>query len=671
MAVLQMQRISICALKKDRKAILEKIQSMGIMEMSQVAEDEDGFEKMDTISARQSFEKKASLSESALDILDAYAPEKKSMFASLEGKKLVESDQFAKITAKKEEILEKAERIVACNKEIAEHKAESAKLENQIEALVPWLSLDVPMNCKGTGKTAMLLGTMPGETTLESVYEQIQTGEAQTDAVDVEIINSDQDATYLAVLCLKADAGAVEEALRAAGFAKPSQTVHAVPAKETAELKTKIEQLNKKIEEIEEEIKGCAKFREELKVIGDYYRMRAKKYEILGTLPQSQRTFVISGYIPKKVAGAVEKAIGEHYDCVIDIDELKEDEEPSTVLQNNAFSSSVEGVLEAYGLPHKGEFDPTTIMSFFYVFFFGMMLSDAAYGAIVAIACFVVLKKYPRMSASMHKSIKLFMFCGLSTIVWGILFSGYFGDAVDVIGRTFFGVEVSVPPLWFAPLNDPMKLLIYSMAFGLVHLFVGLGIKGYMQIKDKQYLDFFCDVVLWFIFLIGLIMMLIPSDIFASIAQVKIVFPPVLNTLAKALSIIGAVGLLLMSGRSSKNPVLRLALGAYDIYNITGWLSDVLSYSRLLALGLATGVIASVVNQMGSMLGGGIVGAIGFAIIFVIGHAMNLSINLLGAYVHTNRLQFVEFFGKFYEGGGRPFEPFETDTKYVDIKEER
>ena len=671
MAVLQMQRISICALKKDRKAILEKIQSMGIMEMSQVAEDEDGFEKMDTISARQSFEKKASLSESALDILDAYAPEKKSMFASLEGKKLVESDQFAKITAKKEEILEKAERIVACNKEIAEHKAESAKLENQIEALVPWLSLDVPMNCKGTGKTAMLLGIMPGETTLESVYEQIQTGEAQTEAVDVEIINSDQDATYLAVLCLKADAGAVEEALRAAGFAKPSQTVHAVPAKETAELKTKIEQLNKKIEEIEEEIKGCAKFREELKVIGDYYRMRAKKYEILGTLPQSQRTFVISGYIPKKAAGAVEKAIGEHYDCVIDIDELKEDEEPPTVLQNNAFSSSVEGVLEAYGLPHKGEFDPTTIMSFFYVFFFGMMLSDAAYGAIVAIACFVVLKKYPRMSASMHKSIKLFMFCGLSTIVWGILFSGYFGDAVDVIGRTFFGVEVSVPPLWFAPLNDPMKLLIYSMAFGLVHLFVGLGIKGYMQIKDKQYLDFFCDVVLWFIFLIGLIMMLIPSDIFASIAQVKIVFPPVLNTLAKALSIIGAVGLLLMSGRSSKNPVLRLALGAYDIYNITGWLSDVLSYSRLLALGLATGVIASVVNQMGSMLGGGIVGAIGFAIIFVIGHAMNLSINLLGAYVHTNRLQFVEFFGKFYEGGGRPFEPFETDTKYVDIKEER
>ena len=126
----------------------------------------------------------------------------------------------------------------------------------------------------------------------------------------------------------------------------------------------------------------------------------------------------------------------------------------------------------------------------------------------------------------------------------------------------------------------------------------------------------------------------------------------------------------MMSGRSSKNPALRIALGAYDLYNITGWLSDVLSYSRLLALGLATGVIASVINKMGSMLGGGVGGAIGFAVIFVVGHTLNLAINLLGAYVHTNRLQFVEFFGKFYEGGGRPFEPFKSDTKYVDVREE-
>lgn len=670
MAVLQMQRISICALKKDRKAILEKMQAMGVMEMNQIDAGEEGFEKMDTMNARMSFEKKAQLSDQALAVLDIYAPKKQSMLASLEGKALVEKEAFDKTAAAKEEIMKKASLLVAEHKQIAEYKANILKLENQIEALIPWLALDVPMNCKGTKSTAMLLGTMPGEMTLEAVYAQIAEHKPKIEAVDVQILCSDRDAVYLAVLCLKDDAADVEEALRFGGFARPSQMTGKVPRRKKEALEKEIQELNEKIAEIEAEIKSHADSRDEFKMVGDYFRMRAEKYEVLGTLPQSQRTFVMSGYAPKKAVPAIQKAIGEKYDCVLDIEDIKEDEEPPTLLENNAFSSSVEGVLESYGLPHKGEFDPTTIMSFFYVFFFGMMLSDAAYGAIIAIACFVILKKFPRMGAGMRKSMKMFMFCGISTMVWGILFGGYFGDVVDVVSRTFFGKEVSIKPLWFAPLNDPMKLLIYSMLFGLIHLFVGLGIKGYMELKEKRVLDFFCDVVLWYAFLMGLILMLIPTDIFASIAQVKVVFPPFLNTLAKVLAIGGAVGLLLMSGRDSKNPALRIALGAYDIYNVTGWLSDVLSYSRLLALGLATGVIASVVNQMGSMFGKGIIGAVGFIIVFLVGHVLNLAINLLGAYVHTNRLQFVEFFGKFYEGGGKPFEPFKSDTKYVDIKEE-
>ena len=670
MAVLQMQRISICALKRDRKAILENLQSMGVIEMNQIADGDDGFEKMDTQNARVGFEKKAQLSENALAILESYAPQKQSLLSSLEGKALIGKKKFDNTVAAKETITAKADTLVALNKEIAENKANILKLSNQIESLSPWLNLDVPMNYNGTDKVAMFLGTMAADTAQDAVYAKIATHAQAVDAVDVEIIRTDKDATYLVVFCLREDEAAVEEALRAAGFARPSQVVDKKPAEKKADLEAEIEKLNKEISKKEEEIRTLSSCREDLKIIGDYFRMRADKYEILGTLPQSQRTFVVSGYIPVKAVDAVKKAIGEVYDCVIDVEDLKEDEEPPTILNNNGFSSSMEGVLESYGLPHKGEFDPTTIMSFFYVFFFGMMLSDAAYGAIIAIACFIVLKKYPRMGEGMHKSLKMFMFCGVSTLVWGVLFGGYFGNVVDIVSGTFFGKTVTVPALWFIPLNDPMRLLVYSLAFGVIHLFVGLGIKGYMLLKDGKPLDFFCDVVLWYAFLIGLLLMLIPTDIFASIAQAKITFPPFLNMLAKALAIIGVVGLVLMSGRENKNPALRIALGAYDVYNITGWLSDVLSYSRLLALGLATGVIASVVNQMGSMFGKGIVGIIGFLIVFIVGHTLNLAINLLGAYVHTNRLQFVEFFGKFYEGGGKPFEPFKSDTKYVDIKEE-
>lgn len=670
MAVLQMQRVSICALKKDRKSILEKLQSMGILEISQVADEDDAFSRMDTMNARVSFEKKANIADQALDVLDGYAPESKSMFASLEGKKLIGSSRFQSAVADKEKIMDTAADLIQASKIIAEKKAAILKLENQIESLTPYLSLEVPMNYSGTKKVAMFIGTMAAETQLQDVYSTLAEQLPEVEAVDIQIISSDQDAVYLAVLCMRKDASKVEEVLRSAGFARPAQLSEEVPSVKTQELKESIQQLNNEIKEQEDKIKSCAEERERLRYISDYFRMRAEKYEVLGTLPQSQRTFVISGYTAKKFVPALEKAIGANYDCVMDVEEVGEEEEVPTILQNNSFSRSWEGIVESYGLPKRGEFDPTTIMSFFYVFFFGMMLSDAAYGAILAIACFVLLKKFPRMSPGMYQSIKLFMFCGISTVIWGILFGGYFGNIVDVVSAKFFGTTITPAALWFIPLNDPMKLLVYSMLFGVIHLFVGLGIKGYMCIKNRQFMDFFCDVVLWFCLVVGLILMLLPSSLFASIAQTEIVFPDVVNLMAKVLAIFGAVGIVLMSGRGTKNPGIRLALGAYDLYNITGWLSDVLSYSRLLALGLATGVIASVINQMGSMVPNNIFGIIAFILIFVVGHSLNLAINLLGAYVHTNRLQFVEFFGKFYEGGGKPFEPFCADTKYVDIKEE-
>jgi V/A-type H+-transporting ATPase subunit I len=230
-------------------------------------------------------------------------------------------------------------------------------------------------------------------------------------------------------------------------------------------------------------------------------------------------------------------------------------------------------------------------------------------------------------------------------------------------------VDIAIPALWLEPITQPMKLLIYCLGFGIVHLFTGLGIKGYMMLKQKDVTAFICDVVLWYVFLIGLILLLLPTKIFASLAGGQLVFPPAVNMLAKGMAIFGMLGILLMAGRRAKNPIKRLLLGAYSLYDTTSWLSDLLSYSRLLALGLATGVIAQVVNKMAAMGGRSIGGVILFIVVFIFGHTFNMAINLLGAYVHTNRLQFVEFFGKFYEGGGREFKPFKENTKYIHVKE--
>ncbi|MCI8599732.1 MAG: V-type ATP synthase subunit I [Lachnospiraceae bacterium] len=670
MAVLQMQRISICALKENRKQILELLQQEGVVELDMDMEEDEVFRKSDTISSRGIFEKNAATLDHALEILQTYVPEKKGMLSSLEGKTPVDYDSYSNIVEKQEAVMAQAHRLTSLAKEIAENKANILKRQNQIEALEPWKNLDVPMNFAGTKKATAFVGTISSVMTQEQIHEGIVQADPKLDAFDVNVISEDKDQTYVCILCGVKDAPALEEALRGIGFARPAQTGGMIPRERQERLEQKIAVLEQKNEELEKEIAGYENTREDLRLASDYYRTRASKYEVLGKLLQSKKTFVLNGYVPTRAAAGLEKKLNENFTLSVEISEVPEEDEAPILLQNNTFSASFEGVAASFGLPGKGEIDPTTIMSFFYFFFFGLMLSDAAYGLIVTVACFIVLKKFPNMELGMKKSIRMFMYCGISTLFWGIMFGGYFGDIVNVVTRLYFGNEVTVPALWFVPLNDPMKLLIWSMGFGLIHLFVGLGMKGYMLIRDKKYLDFFCDVVLWFVFLIGLLMLLIPSSLFASIAQMTIVFPPFLNLLAKVFAIGGAVGICLMSGRDNKNWGLRIALGAYDLYNTTGWLSDVLSYSRLLALGLATGVIASVVNQMGSMIGQGVIGTILFIIIFIFGHTLNLAINLLGAYVHTNRLQFVEFFGKFYEGGGHEFTPFTTNTKYVNIKEE-
>ncbi len=669
MAVLHMQRFAICALKKDRKKILELLQQSGVVEVDKDLQEDEVFKKDDTQAQRTVFDRNAAQSEQALEILHVYEPEKKGLLAGLEGKPELEYSEYCDVIGNQDKIMATVKKLVLLDKKISENKAVILKRENQLEALEPWKNLDVPMDFQGTKKASAFVGTLPVVIEKEAIQATLVNNLEDGVDIDLEVVSIGKDQTYICVMCLRTDSAKVEEALRMMGFARPAQVGTLVPVKRQESLKEKIAILEAENEGLVEEIKSLASARSDIQRVSDYYRTRSTKYEVLGGLLQSKRTFTVTGYVPTRVAEGMKKGLEENFTLDIQLTEA-EDEDVPVILDNNSFSQSFEGVVGYFGLPKKGELDPTTAMSFFYFALFGLMLSDAAYGAIITIVCFVVLKKFPRMGIDMKKSIKMFMYCGISTMFWGVMFGSYFGDVVDIVGKTFFGVDVTIPAVWFVPLDDPMRMLVYSMLFGLIHLFAGLGIKGYMLVKDKKYMDFFSQVVCWFVFLMGLIFLLLPSEIFASISQMIFVFPPALVVASKVAAIGGAIGLLLFSAWDKKNWGLRLALGAYELYNTTGWLSDVLSYSRLLALGLATGVIASVINQMGSMLGGGVLGAIVFILVFLGGHAFNIGINLLGAYVHTNRLQFVEFFGKFYEGGGRAFEPFTTNTKYVDIKEE-
>jgi len=673
MSVMPMQKLSICAHKSNRKAGLETLQQFGAMEIIPDAIDDQELEKMNTSEARAQFERDAELSDQALEILDRYAPGNKAGLAMLQGNEELTSADVRQVALKQGECIKQASSILSFEKAINECRGNILKDENQKEALIPWMSLDVPMTFSGTEKTAAFIGTVSGVYDDAGFSAALLEKDPGLDAVSTKTLFTENDATNITAICLKKDAEKTEAALRALGFSKPAQPAMGIPKQVSEDCDRDIDKQNSEIENLKKKIAAMAPERENLKIVADYYRTRAEKYRVLGTIPQSKQAFFLEGWVPAVQADRISKLLSDRYHAVVEKEEVREDEVEPTVLHNNKFSQCAEGILASYGLPQHGKVDPTTIMSFFYVFFFGMMLSDAAYGIIMAAATFIILRKFPRMKTGTKKMFQLFFWCGLSTVFWGFMFGGFFGNAIDVIAKTFFGYTGATPilkPLWFDPLTHPMVLLIWCMLFGCIHLFTGLGIKGFEELQHHQIWDFICDVLAWYVFLMGLILLLLPSQLFANIAQMTIVFPVWLSQAAKWMSILGAVFIVVTSGRENRNWAIRIALGAYNLYGVTGWLSDVLSYSRLLALGLATGVIASVVNTMGSMLGGGVGGAIFFIVVFLIGHTMNMAINLLGAYVHTNRLQFVEFFGKFYDAGGKTFEPFTTNTKYIEVKEE-
>ncbi len=670
MSVAAMKRVMICALKKDRKKILETLQRRGVMEITGGMEDEV-FHHQDTGNAQSLFTKNSELAGQALKILDKHAPESKSLLSSFEGRIPMSVEEYNAKIPSRDRIVDECLSIVSLEKEYSDKKTEIPKKETELFSLSPWLSFDLPVDYPGTKTTAAFIGTLPGAQTKETIETAIAESAPDVPA-EIEIISTMPEQTCLFLLCPRENEEAVKDALRRMNFAKPPID-SGNPQKEKERLEKEIALLSNDVAYLEKAIAAKAPEREDIRFIRDYFSMRAEKYGILESLLQSDSVFILNGYVPAEEVPALKEELTRKFDLVFEDSDPEEGEDVPILLKNNAFSAPVESVVESYSEPGLKERDPSTLVAVFYYILFGIMLGDAGYGLIMMGFCGYALKKYKNMEPGMRRMMQMLFYCGISTTVMGVLFGSFFGDAVSVIASTFFGRDdIAFRPLWFEPLHQPMKMMVISFVIGIVHLFVGLGAKLYANIKDGHLMDGIYDVVSWYCLVGGAILLLLTSDTMTGMLGLSFTLPGAFSVIAKALMIIGAVLIVAMSGRESRNVAKRTAKGLYNLYGATSYLSDILSYTRLLALGLAATVISSVFNLMAGMVakGRGVIGVILFIVIFLIGHLMNFAINALGAYVHTNRLTYVEFFGKFYEGGGRKFRPFSVNTQYFKVKED-
>ncbi len=408
-----------------------------------------------------------------------------------------------------------------------------------------------------------------------------------------------------------------------------------------------IKKLDDQIEEIDAKLNSTSAEYDEYEVIHDFYEVQLKKLRAIEKCEYTDYLFTINSYSPTALSTNLKEELESNYQIFVDIQDVETDEDYPILLQNNKFARSFQSLVDMYALPKPGyDIDPTFWASVFYVILFGMMLGDVGYGALMAIMCAIGLFKF-KVEGNTKKTMGMLMLSGIVSIPFGFLFGGFFGDLLPTITNN----AVEFKPLLFNPMEEPIAMLILSMGVGVIHLFAGMAIDIYIKTKRGDWKTGFFKVAPWYLIVVGLILWVTNLSV------------------GKYLALTGLIVLLLLGDQSTKNPFKRIFSGIASLTDITSWLSDILSYSRILALGLSTSVIAMVVNILAMLIGYKGITAILFVVILIFGHVLDLALSGLSSYVHTIRLQYVEFFGKFYEGGGRPFEPLDYASKFTKINE--
>lgn len=658
-----MKKLRLIGVHSQKEELLRELMLLGCVEVSDPGsqperEELAAFRRSD---GGKSWQKRSDQTtiQNALRLLNKYAPAKKGL---LTPKPEVECEKLLDESALETD-LRLAGEILALESEARALTAKASRERSNAEAMTPWASLDIPLERMQTQSCEVQLGTLPAAAAVEDVRAAL----AETDVL-LEEVSADKSTRYVSLLFRREDREAVAAALRPFGFSAVSLPEGTgTPEQNRAAALRRSETLMAEAEKKTGEIAAYAPYRDALQLGADTLSTRIAREETAEKLLNTESTFYFEGWLTAPEEKKLEETLSK-FCCAWETEEPDpaHPEEVPIQLRNNALTRPYNIVTEMYSLPAYNGLDPNPFIMPFFALFFGIMFADMAYGLILLIAGLLFLwKAKPR--GSMRNAAGLLIECGISTFVIGFLTGGFFGDVVSVIGG-WFGKDWSIVPhlgtihigsiaidlpLNLLEGNNPLYVLVAAICLGAIHLALGTGIGIYLKLKDGEWADALLNDLCWWVMIAGILVMVTGGT--------------------KIVLYVG-IGMLVLGQLITGKGAGKITGIFSAVYNgATGYLGDLLSYSRLMALMLAGSVIASVFNQLGSLgnaNGMTVGGTILFVLVFCIGHALNFALNLIGCFVHTLRLQFLEFFGKWYRDGGKAFRPLKIQTKYVDIKEE-
>ena len=428
---------------------------------------------------------------------------------------------------------------------------------------------------------------------------------------------------------------------------------------ETAALAAKLAEVEDREGVISDELDALAeKWMPVVQKLSDYWNSLAGRYRAQGESDETDRTLRTLFWVPERDAAQVQKRLeAVSPNVALFLSDPGEGDEPPALLENGRFVRPFNILTTLYSPPLYGGTDPTPCLAPFFFIFFGMCLGDAGYALVMLGVIGWLFKKYRRIPSSVKDFVTLFAFCAVSTFVYGVISGSFFGNFIDSFLPFLVPLKNSL--MLVDPMTNPMQVLGISLLLGVVHLMFGLLIAAYDNVRAGQYLDAAGDNIAWFLFITGLC-------VFGTAAGGLL--PESFVLLGKAMAIAGAVVIFLYAGRGKKGILSKALSGFLALYGSTSYLGDILSYSRLLALGFGSAVIGMIINLLGGMSAE--IPYVGWLVAIVViagGHVFSILINILGAFVHPLRLQYVEFFGKFYSGGGTSYEPLTHSQEYVEI----